>query len=110
MFHSSWSRATSGAYSSVRASRSPGSSSQDHDSLPQLEVALGATGGRFFDVQRKEQLQEAYDTIDALERQQLVTEQYVRDTPYYQPFVGLALFLFVGACVLRAFPRFTEIC
>ena len=75
-----------------------------------LEAALSATGGGFFDVQNKEQLEEAYQRIDSLERQQLVTEHYVRNAPYYYPFLGLALLLVVMASLLRAFPYFVEIC
>ena len=75
-----------------------------------LQQALASTGGRFFDVQESEQLQEAYQIIDALERQQLVTERYVRDAPYYYPFAAGALLLLVLASLLRALPRFIQIC
>ncbi len=75
----------------------------------QLKQALAATGGRFFDIQDDKQLQQAYQTIDALERQQLITERYVRDAPFYFPFVGAALILLVAASLLRVFPYFIEI-
>ena len=75
-----------------------------------LETALATTGGGFFDVQNKEQLEEAYQRIDSLERQQLVTQRYIRNSPYYYPFLGLALLLVVTASCLRAFPYFVAIC
>jgi Ca-activated chloride channel family protein len=74
-----------------------------------LTKAFQATGGNFFDAQDTNQLALAYETIDALERQPLVTERYVRNLPYYYPFVGAALLCLVVASFLRAVPYFAEI-
>lgn len=74
-----------------------------------LTEAFRATGGNFFDAQDTEQLALAYETIDALERQPLVTQRYVRNLPYYYPFAGAALLCLVLASFLRAVPYFAEI-
>ena len=74
-----------------------------------LKQALASTGGQFFDVQDEKQLQQAYRTIDSLERQDLITERYARNVPYYQPFITTALVLLVCAAMLKALPFFVEI-
>lgn len=74
-----------------------------------LTEAFRATGGDFFDAQDIEQVALGYETIDALERQSLVTQQYVRNLPYYYPFAGAALLCLVLASFLRAVPYFAEI-
>lgn len=74
-----------------------------------LTDAFRATGGDFFDAQDTEQLALAYETIDALERQSLVTQRYVRNLPYYYPFAGAALLCLILASFLRAVPYFAEI-
>ena len=74
-----------------------------------LTEAFRATGGDLFDVQTMDQLTLAYETIDALERQPLVTQQYVRNLPYYYPFAGAALLCLGLASVLRTVAYFTQI-
>lgn len=74
-----------------------------------LTKAYRTTGGDFYDVKDLEQLALAYETIDAEERQPLVTQQYVRNHPYYYPFAGAALLCLVLAGLLRALPYFVEI-
>ena len=74
-----------------------------------LTEAFRATGGDFFEVEDVEQLSLAYETIDALERQSMVTQRYVRNLPYYYPFAGAALLCLVLASFLRAVPYFAEI-
>ena len=74
-----------------------------------LTEAFRATGGNFFDAQDTGQVALAYETIDALERQSLVTQRYVRNLPYYYPFAGAALLCLVLASLLRAVPYFAEI-
>lgn len=75
----------------------------------ELTRALAATGGGFFDVADSEELAEAYQTIDFLERQPLVTERYVRNEPFFQPFLIFSLVSLLAALLLKAFPRFLEI-
>ena len=74
-----------------------------------LTRALVDTGGAFFEVTDSDALKEAYRTIDILERQQLVTDRYVRNEPFYQPFLILSLVSLLTAVLLKAFPRFLEI-
>lgn len=74
----------------------------------QLKNALTSTGGRLFDVQDEEQLKEAYQSIDSLERQELYTDRYVRNSPFYHPFVAGTLGLLLCTCFLRIFPYFIE--
>jgi Ca-activated chloride channel family protein len=74
-----------------------------------LTEAFRATGGDFFDVKNMDQLAEAYEAIDALERQPMVTQQYIRNLPYYYPFAGAALACLLLASFLKAIPYFAEI-
>jgi Ca-activated chloride channel homolog len=74
-----------------------------------LTEAFRATGGDFYDVKDLEQLAVAYETIDSIERQPMVTQQYVRNLPYYYPFAGAALVCLVAAALLRAIPTFAEV-
>jgi Ca-activated chloride channel family protein len=71
-----------------------------------LKQALASTGGQFFDVQDPGQLKQAYQTVDSLERQDLYTDLYLRNSPLYHPFVAAALALLFCTCLLRAFPYF----
>ncbi len=77
--------------------------------VQQLIQAISNSGGRYFDARNQSQLEEAYLTIDQIEKGVFVQRTLETNVPYYHIFLFSSLgFLFVGL-VLSSIPYFIEI-
>ena len=76
---------------------------------PRLIAAVRASGGNYYDVRDAEQLEQAYDNINRLEKTTHLTKQHVTQVPYFYPFALAALSLLAASIAIRAIPYFIEI-
>jgi Ca-activated chloride channel homolog len=71
----------------------------------QIIAAVQATGGKYYDVSKEEQLLQAYFDIDRQEKARFVSTTEVKNEPNYAPF-GLAGFVLLFAAQLLRTQRF----
>ena len=72
-------------------------------------AAVQATGGRYYDVSKEQELLQAYFDIDRIEKARFISNTEVKNVPHDAPFALAAFFLLLAAQVLRTRPYFTEI-
>lgn len=72
-------------------------------------AAVQATGGKYYDVTKEEQLLQAYFDIDRQEKARFVSSTEVKNVPHYAPFVLTAFALLLTAQLLRTQRYFTEV-
>lgn len=75
----------------------------------QIIATVQATGGKYYDVSKEEQLLQAYFDIDRQEKARFVSTTEVKNVPHYAPFALAAFTLLFGAQLLRTRRYFTEI-
>jgi len=75
----------------------------------QIIEAVQATGGKYYDVSKEEQLLQAYFDIDRQEKARFVSSTEVKNVPDYAPFALAAFALLFGAQLLRTQRTFTEV-
>ncbi|MBI4481296.1 MAG: VWA domain-containing protein [Acidobacteria bacterium] len=71
--------------------------------------AIRASGGKYYDASDARQLREAYLEINSLEKNQVLSKEYIRNEPSYFLFASVAVILLSASVLLRAVPYFTEI-
>jgi len=74
-----------------------------------LISAVGDSGGQYFDARNKRQLEEAYTSIDKLEKGVFVQKTLETNVPAYQSFAVTALILLMLGLGLGSIPYFVEI-
>ncbi len=79
-----------------------------HDA-PRLLQAIKNSGGKYYDVKDREQIEKAYVEIDRLEKGHFITTEHVINRPYFHPFSIASLGLLIASILLRTIPRFIEI-
>jgi Ca-activated chloride channel family protein len=79
------------------------------DAVQQLIKAVEDTGGQYFDALNKERLEDAYRTIDRLEKGVFAQRTIERDVPAFPLFACLSFALLFGGAVLDAVPYFIDI-
>lgn len=75
----------------------------------QLIQAITYTGGQYFDAVDKEALQNAYGTIDQIEKSVFVERTLELNVPAYHIFLAAALVLLTAGLILRSIPYFVEV-
>ena len=75
----------------------------------QIIAAVQATGGKYYDVSKEEQLLQAYFDIDRQEKARFISTTEVKNVPHYAPFALAAFGLLFAAQLLRTQRYFTEI-
>jgi Ca-activated chloride channel family protein len=73
-----------------------------HIDEPLLREIAQLTGGRYFRASNEAALDSIYHQIDQLEKSSVEVKRYVNYTPYYLPFVLLAMLALVGEWGVRA--------
>jgi Ca-activated chloride channel family protein len=71
--------------------------------------SVARTGGKYYDVDKETELQQAYADIDRQEKARFITNTEVRNVPNYAPFVIAAFVLLLCAQLLRTLRYFTEV-
>ena len=79
------------------------------EKLQQLVLAVRETGGEYFDALDREQLDEAYRTIDRMEKGVFVQRTVERNVPVFEWFACLSLLLVSSAAALDAVPYFIDV-
>ena len=74
--------------------------------LGELTNVVRATGGDSFNAMNAQDLREASQQIDRLQRNPVETTEYFRNQPLYPPLLNLAFLFVVLGCALRALPIF----
>ena len=77
--------------------------------VQELIQAITNTGGQYFDAQNKAALEQAYLTIDQIEKGVFVQRSLETNVPAYQIFVYSSLGLLFVGLVLNSIPYFVEI-
>jgi Ca-activated chloride channel family protein len=75
----------------------------------QIIAAVQATGGKYYDVSKEEQLLKAYFDIDRQEKARFVSTTEVKNVPSYAPFALATFVLLFAAQLLRSQRFFTEV-
>jgi Ca-activated chloride channel family protein len=81
----------------------------ESNSSEQLAFAVPMTGGRYYNVRRTTDLEQALTDINQVEKGVFYTLSLTRNEPAYFVFVALALVCLALRLVLAAFPHFVEI-
>jgi hypothetical protein len=83
----------------------------DVDSIEQEQLAFAVpnTGGKFYDVRRTSDLDQALTDIDQVEKGMFYTLALTRNQPAYFWFVALSMACLSLRLILHAFPHFVEI-
>ncbi len=79
------------------------------NSSEQLAFAIPMTGGKYYDVRRTTDLEQALTDINQVEKGVFYTLSLTRNEPAYFIFVALALMCLALRIVLHAVPQFVEI-
>jgi Ca-activated chloride channel family protein len=79
------------------------------NSSEQLAFAIPMTGGKYYDVRRTTDLEQALTDINQVEKGVFYTLSLTRNEPAYFIFVTLAVICLALRLVLHAFPQFVEI-
>ncbi len=74
-----------------------------------LIASVKATGGNYYDVRDREQLEQAYADINRIEKGTFLTKERGAFIPRYYPFALAAFLLLALSLGLRTIPYFTEI-
>jgi hypothetical protein len=75
----------------------------------QIIAAVQATGGKYYDVSKEEQLLQAYFDIDRQEKARFVSNTEVKNVPHYAPFALAAFALLATGQLLRTLRFFSEV-
>ena len=75
----------------------------------QLAFAVPMTGGKYYDVRRTTDLEQALTDINQVEKGVFYTQSLTRNEPAYFIFVALSLICLALRVALHAVPQFVEI-
>jgi Ca-activated chloride channel family protein len=75
----------------------------------QIIESVQRTGGKYYDVSKEQEIQQAYFDIDRQEKARFISTTEVKNVPHYAPFVLTGFVLLFAAQMLRTRRYFTEI-
>jgi Ca-activated chloride channel homolog len=76
---------------------------------PRLIAAVESTGGKYYDVRDKQQLENAYSEINKTEKGTFLVKTLDTQIPWFYPFAMASFGLLAASMALRAIPYFIEV-